>query len=86
VPDAQRKAPLGKNQTLLLAALQEWQRSHPQAELINGIELRALGKGQGLPARRLAEAAEGLEKFVLPRPLISGSIPAYRLGSGTLAV
>lgn len=59
----ERKAPSGKNQTALLAALQEWRRAHPETDLINSIELRAIAKSQGLPPKRLQEATESLIKF-----------------------
>jgi hypothetical protein len=62
-PSTERKAPTGKNQAALLAALVEWQRLHDGVTLISSPDFRALAKSQGLNRQRLQEATEGLVKF-----------------------
>jgi hypothetical protein len=71
-PATERQQPAGKNQAALLAGLTEWQRQHPEADIISGIELREIGKAQGLPRKRLHEAIGGLEKFGWVQPCIGG--------------
>src|SRR5581483_5323891 len=60
---SQRRVPSGKNQCALLAALQEWQRAHPEKIMVTSVELREIAKGQSIDRKRLQEAVEGLEKF-----------------------
>jgi KaiC/GvpD/RAD55 family RecA-like ATPase len=58
-----RKAPTGKNQASLLAALQEWQRVHPETSFISSLDYRAIAKTQGIPPKRLPEVTDGLVRF-----------------------
>lgn len=67
-----RRQPSGKNQTALHAALQEWNRAHPDTDIISSIEMRAMAKAQGLPRKRLQEAVDGLEKFGWVQPCVGG--------------
>lgn len=71
LPNARRQ-PSGKNQTTLLAALQEWQRQHPDNPVLTTAELREIGKVQELPRKRLQEAVAGLEKFGWLAPSVGG--------------
>lgn len=61
-PVSARKAPTGKNQAALLAALQEWQRSHVEATHISSIDYRAIAKAQGIGRQRLPEVTQALVK------------------------
>jgi hypothetical protein len=71
-PSDPRRAPSGKNQTALLAALMEWHRAHPDADIVSSVELQAMAKTQGLARKRLQEATEGLQKFGWLIPSVGG--------------
>lgn len=63
--EAPPSAPLkagGKHQTALLAALQEWRRTHA-SDLISSIELRELAKRQSIPRQRFAEVLDALTRI-----------------------
>ena len=62
VPQTERKAPAGKNQAALLAALQEWQRAHDGQTHISSIEFRSIANTQGIKGKRLPEIVESLTK------------------------
>jgi hypothetical protein len=68
----ERRAPSGKNQAALLAALQEWQRANATTDIVTSIELQAMAKSQGLTRKRLQEATEGLQKFGWLQPALGG--------------
>jgi hypothetical protein len=79
LPTACKQQPTGKNQNILLAALREWKRQHPDRPVISTIEFRGIAKAQGLSdRRRLQEAAEKLEKFGWLQPSVGG----YRFSPG----
>jgi KaiC/GvpD/RAD55 family RecA-like ATPase len=61
-PSPERKVPAGKYVTPLVAALQEWQRQHPDQAHISSVEFRAVAKSQNIPSKRLAEVIESLSK------------------------
>jgi hypothetical protein len=67
-----RHHPTGKNQAALLTALQEWKRNHPDTDIVNSLELQAIGKTHHLPRKRLQEAVEGLSKFGWIIPCVGG--------------
>lgn len=71
-PSAARKAATGKNQRALVAALQEWDRSHPDSEVVSSLEIRAMATAQEIPRNRLAETVEWLEKFGYLQPAVGG--------------
>lgn len=71
-PATTRKLPAGKNQSAMLAALQEWQREHDGADIVSSTELREIAKAQGLHRKRLQEVIEGLEKFGWVQPCVGG--------------
>ena len=71
-PPSNRKAPAGKNQAALLAALQEWHRARPDQGHISSIELRSIAKAQGITAKRLPEAMESLTKLGWLGPAVGG--------------
>jgi hypothetical protein len=71
-PPESRRAPSGKNQTALLAALMEWHRAHTDVDVVSSIELQAMAKTQGLARKRLQEATEGLQKFGWLVPSVGG--------------
>jgi hypothetical protein len=73
VPTASKQHPTGKNQQLLLAALHEWKRQHPDVPAISTMEVRAIAKAQGLKdRRRLQEAIEKLQRFGWLQPSVGG--------------
>jgi hypothetical protein len=70
---SKKKRPGGKNQEALLAGLREWQRTHPDIDLISSIDLTAVAKAQGLKARnRLQEAIKGLSDREFLFPAVGG--------------
>jgi hypothetical protein len=71
---APRREVSGKNQTALLAAIQEWHRAHPDRPTLTSLELRQIGTAQKIAPKRLQEAAQGLERFGWLRPAVGGWI------------
>jgi hypothetical protein len=68
-----RKPPTGKNQTKLLTAIMEWKRSHPDSDIINSLEMRAMAKAQSMTKKSSFEAAiAGLQKFAWLQPCVGG--------------
>lgn len=70
--DDGRKAPTGKNQAAMLAALQEWQRAHDGATNIASLDYRAIAKAQGISRQRLPEVTQALVKFGWLREAVGG--------------
>jgi hypothetical protein len=66
-----RRRPSGKNQGLLLAALQEWQRQHPEQQHISISEFRT-ATVQGISAKRLPEITDSLSKGGWLVPAVDG--------------
>jgi hypothetical protein len=63
----------GKNQSALLAALQERHRTHPEKlGLVSSIELREITKAQGMNRGRAKEAVEGLVGYGWLTPATGG--------------
>jgi DNA-binding IclR family transcriptional regulator len=53
--------------------MQEFHREHPDRDgLISSIDLRAIGKAQGLTRSRVREAVEGLERYGWVRQAAGG--------------
>jgi AAA domain-containing protein len=71
-PATKRQAPTGKNQATLLAALQEWVRTHAGARHISSLDLRALAKAQGIAGKRLTETVAPLERLGWLQPAVGG--------------
>jgi len=71
-PVETRQPVIGKNQTLLLAALHEWQRSHDGADLISSVELRQIAKAHGLNGKRVSEVIAGLATSDRLQPAVGG--------------
>jgi hypothetical protein len=70
---ATRKAPTGKNQRLLLAALQEWKRSHAETDIVSSLDLRDIAKSQGITKKsRLQEAIDPLQTLGWLQPCVGG--------------
>jgi hypothetical protein len=72
-PHGGRKAPTGKNQRLLLAALQEWKRQHSDTAVVSSIDLRDIAKSQGITKKsRLQEAIDPLQTLGWLQPCVGG--------------
>jgi hypothetical protein len=63
----------GKNQELVLVALKEWYRAHPDARHISSIDIRAICTAQGVSRKRQPEV---LTSFVNSR-ILSPSVGGY---------
>jgi NADH:ubiquinone oxidoreductase subunit E len=61
-PAKKRPQPKGENQSKLLGAIQQWQRTS-NLDVVSDHEIRSIAKALGLPRNRLREAAESLEKY-----------------------